>query len=227
MNLIANTSAEKPARSDTLVLPANGATPPISLDTSHARMQARPLGINTLLTMPNLRNITKTQLIYKIQRIIKSYELLAYIRNITRSLHNPNAKNGFYRITRCHCWGIPMQDFVKVLYDVNNHGGFLANVETCNAFMCPKCGTKLANRRRNQLHEVLISAQAKGYLPVMLTNTVRHDSSMDFESLRKSSVDIINKTFKHRSVREVFLNSSFATGKTGMPIYIRFFETIV
>lgn len=65
---------------------------------------------------------------------------------------------------------------VVVQRDTEKHTAGYRNLELCNrVWTCPVCAARIANERRRELSDALAAAKIAGYMPVLVTYTVRHD----------------------------------------------------
>ncbi|QOW64953.1 hypothetical protein IDM48_11535 (plasmid) [Rothia amarae] len=86
-----------------------------------------------------------------------------------------------HRLTHC---GKTVRDLQEpVIFRENADSAGIVNLQSCGSYACPVCAPKIANRRFEEVREVLTVAKEAGYDVAMVTMTLRHSKSDRLETL--------------------------------------------
>lgn len=70
-----------------------------------------------------------------------------------------------------------------VRFRENAESAGITDLQSCGSYACPVCGPKIANRRFEEVRQVLTVAREEGYEVAMVTMTLRHKASDRLEAL--------------------------------------------
>jgi len=92
-------------------------------------------------------------------------------------------------------------------------------LQTCGSvWVCPCCGARISETRRDEMNQLLAWARARGYRVMMLTLTARHGRDDDLAKLLDGMKDAKGRWARHRSYRQIkdhMIGSVTATEVTG------------
>ena len=92
-------------------------------------------------------------------------------------------------------------------------------LQTCGSvWVCPCCGARISETRRDEMNVLLAWARAQGYRVMMLTLTARHGREDDLAELLERMKDAKQRWARHRSYRQIkdhMIGSVTATEVTG------------
>jgi len=122
--------------------------------------------------------------------------------------HGLMLKKQTFRVCRCSRFVVPkkssdgLSSNVELLISAEHERAHFGNLETCSSvWICPVCAAKIAERRRQELRQVIDAAKANGYQVVMLTMTLRHAFGDDLEGLRDGLLGALSR-FKKQHFTE-------------------------
>lgn len=133
--------------------------------SSRAKHDSSALGIDRKIRVPKIPD--------ELDRVIESsteyrYRLQLYARNILWT----NDMRLYYCLRR----PAPGCSHVVVQRDTERNSAQYRNLELCNrVWTCPVCSARISNERRKELSAALAAAKKAGYMPVLITYTLRHD----------------------------------------------------
>lgn len=80
------------------------------------------------------------------------------------------------RLYHCLRRPAPGAAFVEVRRTPEQGSAHYCNLEVCSrVWTCPCCAGRISNERRKELSDALAAAKLKGYFPILVTYTLRHD----------------------------------------------------
>lgn len=95
---------------------------------------------------------------------------------------------------------------------------FLQGLQKCGlGWVCPVCTAEKAQEVRTKLNALLSRSRAEGWTVVMMTLTVRHDSSMTFQWLWErlsAASDQLRKTYAWKQLNKALIGSAKAVEAT-------------
>lgn len=78
------------------------------------------------------------------------------------------------------------------------------HLEQCNrVWTCPVCSARISNKRRKELSEALAAAKLAGYMPLMVTYTLRHDYRDKFNDLLDGLLTALRKFKSGRAYQNI------------------------
>lgn len=115
------------------------------------------------------------------------YEMRNRARNLANSVPAIQAlrlRGGQWQAHRLATCGKSMRGGVgAVSFRENADTAGITDLQSCGSYACPVCGPKIANRRFEEVKQVLTVARAEGYEVAMVTMTLRHKVSDRLEDL--------------------------------------------
>lgn len=100
-------------------------------------------------------------------------------QSVARKLLNgvrPNAESWGYRVTNCLRSVIPGKHTVEVHHNPAAQSAHFKHLRTCDSvWTCPVCAVKITEKRRQQVMMLQARAHELGYVPIMITYTMRHN----------------------------------------------------
>lgn len=114
-------------------------------------------------------------------------------------------------------------DVVETSYEGDGRGTHFEGVQTCGSvWLCPCCGARISETRRQELNQLLTWARAQGYVVQMITLTARHGREDDLAELLDAMKEAKRSWGQHRAYRRIlnrrnanFIGSVTATECTG------------
>lgn len=110
-------------------------------------------------------------------------------------------------------------DVVETFYEGDGRGTHFEGVQTCGSvWLCPCCGARISETRRQELNQLLTWARAQGYVVQMITLTARHGREDDLDDLLDAMKDAKRRWGQHRAYKRLkadFIGSVTATECTG------------
>lgn len=88
------------------------------------------------------------------------------------------------RVSGCCRWRQAGRDCVDVWYLPEHKRARLGGLQTCGSvWMCPVCATRISEARKTDIEAALVAAEAKGWLVLMVTYTLRHTAKDSLPAL--------------------------------------------
>ena len=137
--------------------------------------------------------------------------------------HAAQLMKGKGRVGQCRYSVVSKQAGVDVV--TSNYRDTVGNfshyegLQTCGSvWLCPCCGARISETRKNELNELLAWARASGYKVKMITLTARHGRDDDLAELLTAMKDAKQRMARHRTygrIKENIVGSVTATEVTG------------
>lgn len=123
------------------------------------------------------------------------------------------------RISQC-LWAVSSLNYgVDVINNKNEGKARFSGLQTCGSvWACPCCSGTVSEQRRGELNTLLAWARGKGYHPVMLTLTARHDRTTDLRTFLDGMKNAKRRMVSNRSfvnLRSSLVGYVTATEVTG------------
>lgn len=110
---------------------------------------------------------------FAIQRVVQ--RTMRGMKHVVRDRHTKELKKIPYRVVGC-MWNIaPGARGVTVRK--TTQGAAYSGLLVCGSvWHCPVCAARIANERRKEVYEAIVAASHKGYKPILVTLTARHNA---------------------------------------------------